>query len=44
MNLFYTLLIAMIVFAIAADWWGVDSRDALHSPEWERRAQYGRAL
>ncbi len=40
----YTLLLVLIVFDIAAVYWGVDSRDGINSPEWERRAQYGRML
>ena len=38
------LLIAIIVLDIAAIRWGVDSRDDIQSPEWERRLQWGRAL
>lgn len=38
------LLIAIIVLDIAALLWGIDSRDGILSPEWERRLQWGRAL
>jgi len=40
----YVLLLVIIVFDIAALRWGVDSRDNLHSPEWEKRIQRGHAL
>ena len=38
------LLLVIIVFDIEALRWGVDSRDGINSPEWERRAQRGHAL
>ncbi|HZR42068.1 MAG TPA: hypothetical protein VFB12_18250 [Ktedonobacteraceae bacterium] len=31
------ILIAFILFAIAAKLWGSDSRDGIDSAEWERR-------
>lgn len=38
------VLILIIVLDIAALAWGVDSRDGINSPEWERRLQWGHAL
>ena len=29
----------VLLFVLAACRWGVDSREQLHSPEWERRRQ-----
>jgi len=31
------LLLVFIIIDVAALWWGVDSRDEINSPEWERR-------
>ena len=33
------ILVLLLVLAIAAQHWGVDSTDGLESPEWERRRQ-----
>jgi len=40
----YLLLLGIIVFDSAALLWGVDSRDSLHSPEWEKRMRRGHAF
>lgn len=40
----YSLLLVIIVFDIAAVYWGVDSRDGINSPEWMRRALHGHVL
>lgn len=37
----YVLLFVIIVFDIAALYWGVDSRDDINSPEWAKRMQRG---
>lgn len=39
----FLFLLAIIVLDVAALRWGVDSRDTLNSPEWEKRLQWGRA-
>lgn len=40
----WTVLGVVLVLNIAAALWGVDSRDGLQSPEWEKRARRGHAL
>jgi hypothetical protein len=40
----WIVLAVVVVFNIAASQWGVDSRDGIDSPEWERRARRGHAL
>jgi hypothetical protein len=34
------LLIGLVVFDLIALWWGIDSRDGIDSPEWERRQRW----
>ncbi len=34
------LLIILILFDLAANRWGADSRDGIDSPEWERRQEW----
>jgi hypothetical protein len=35
-----SFLLMLLVLAIAANQWGVDSRDDADSPEWERRQRW----
>ena len=41
---FLVMLALIVVLDIAAFVWGVDSRDGINSPEWERRQQWGYAF
>ena len=34
------LMMLMILLGLAAERWGVDSRDGVDSPEWERRQNW----
>ena len=34
------LLIGLVVFDLIALLWGIDSRDSVDSPEWERRQRW----
>ena len=38
------LLIGIVVLDIVALRWGIDSRDGLDSPEWERRWRWSMSL
>lgn len=40
---FAIFVLALILLDLAAWRWGVDSRESLNSPEWERRLQPHRA-
>jgi hypothetical protein len=40
----FGLFVVIIVFDMAAILWGVDSRDTLNSPEWEKQARRGHAF
>lgn len=34
------MVLALIIFDVAALRWGADSRDNINSPEWERRREW----
>ncbi len=40
MDILLLLLVIVLLFDIAALRWGADSRDGLHSPEWQRRSAW----
>ena len=42
MESIFILLVGMILVGLAALRWGVDSREGINSPEWERRKAWDR--
>ncbi len=40
MEIIVILLVALLLFDVAAFLWGCDSRESVDSPEWERRRSW----